>query len=319
MRYRHLTMYEREVIEVVRRSGGTLTTAAERIGRAVSTISREVRRNSPGVLYEAVAAHRVAANRLRAWRRPRRFDDARLIRQVKLRLFRQDSPEQIVGAWPDELPRVSIQTIYTYVKRERHNWICHLRQGRSRLSPSYRQPRKYQRIRDIKSIRERPEVVAERGRVGDWESDTIRGSDHQAGIATHVDRQTGYVVLAKVLNRSAEAYNQATLNALDRQPWALPTRTFTVDHGMEFGKFAELEKARQAQVYFAEPHCAWQRGTNENTNGLLRQYFPKHRDFRFISEAELLRVETRLNTRPRKRHGYRCPAELIAQTLALVS
>ena len=319
MRPTHLSMYEREVIEVHVRSGQSLRSAARQLGRAASTISREVERNGVDGGYEAEAAHRAAANRLRAWRRPRRFDDARLVQQVKERLFRQDSPDQIVGTWPAELPTVSVQTIYTFVKRDRPGWLKHLRQGRSRFSPSYRQPRKYQRIRDIKSIRQRPKVVTERGRVGDWESDTIRGSDRQAGIATHVDRRTGYVVLAKVMDRSAETYNRATLAALDRQPLALPTQTFTVDHGMEFGKFVELEAARKAHVYFAQPHCAWQRGTNENTNGLLRQYFPKSRDFRFISEAELLRVETRLNTRPRKRHGYRSPADLMTRAVALVA
>jgi len=249
----------------------------------------------------------------------RRFDDARLVRQIRKSLFRQNSPEQIAGTWPNELPAVSVQTIYTFLEQERPMWLKHLRQGRSRCSPSYRQPRKYQRIRDIKPIGQRPAVVEERGRVGDWESDTVRGCDRQAGIATHVDRRTGYTVLAKVANRSAAAYNQATLQAFDRQPVPLPARTFTVDHGMEFGKFAELERARKAQVFFAQPHCAWQRGTNENTNGLLRQYFPKTRDFRFISETELLRVEARLNSRPRKRHGYRSPAQLLHDAVALMS
>ncbi len=319
MRRSHLTMYEREVIEVHVRAGRSLRSAARDLGRSASTISREIERNGTAGRYEASPAHQQAVNRLRARRRPRRFDDMRLVRQVKDRLFRQDSPEQIVGAWPPKLPKVSVQTIYSFIKRERPQWLKHLRQFRSRFSPSYRQPRKYQRIRDIKTIHQRPAVVAERGRVGDWESDTVRGSDRQAGIATHVDRRTGYVVLAKVMDRSATAYNQATLRAFDRQPIAVPTLTFTVDHGMEFGKFAELETARTAQVFFAQPHCAWQRGTNENTNGLLRQYFPRKRDFRFISEAELRRVEERLNTRPRKRYGYRSPANLMTHAVAFVT
>ena len=319
MRQKHLTMYEREVIEVHIRAGRSLRFTSQVLGRAASTISREVERNGLAGGYEAKEAHRKASNRLRAWRRPRRFDDARLVRQVKEGLFRQDSPEQIVGTWPKDLPKVSVHTIYTFVKQDRPQWLRHLRQGRSRFSPSYRQPRKYQRIRDLKPIRQRPAVANERGRVGDWESDTVRGSDRQAGIATHVDRRTGYVVLAKVMNRSAEAYNQATLQAFNRQPVRLPTQTFTVDHGMEFGKFAELEHARKAQVFFAQPHCAWQRGTNENTNGLLRQYFPKTRDFRFISEAEVCRVEARLNMRPRKRHGYRSPFVLMIEAVAFVS
>lgn len=317
MRQKHLTMYEREVIEVYVRAGRSLRDAARELGRAASTISREVRRNAGANGYEAGEAQARASNRLRAWRRPRRFDDARVVRHVRRRLQVQDSPEQIVGAWPQRLPRVSVQTIYTFLKRERPEWLKHLRQARSRGSPSYRQPRKYQRIRNLKPIQNRPQIAAERGRIGDWESDTIRGADRHAGIATHVDRRTGYVVLAKILDRSAAEYNRATVAAFARQPWALPTYTFTVDHGMEFAKFSELERAQHAQVYFADPHAPWQRGSNENLNGLLRQYFPKQRDLRLVSESELQRVEARLNARPRKRHNYRCPIDLMYPSVAL--
>lgn len=317
MRYVHLTMQERRVIEVMVAEGQTLRRVAERLGRTVSTVSREVERNRGPQGYAADAAHRFAANRLRAWRRPRRFDAARLVKVVEECLRRDHSPEQIVGRWPAFLPAVSVQTIYTYAHRERPEWRRHLRQGRSRERSSYRHPRKYQRIRDLKPIGHRPGVVNSRGRVGDWESDTIRGVDRQAGIATHVDRRTGYVVLAKLADRSAATFNQSTRAAFARH--RLPTWTFTVDHGMEFAKFAELEAALNTQVYFAAAHCAWPRGTNENTNGLLRQYFPKHRDFRKISPAELSLAEARLNTRPRKRHGYRSPADVMTLAVALVS
>jgi Transposase and inactivated derivatives, IS30 family len=195
-------------------------------------------------------------------------------------LLQDHSPEQIVGMWPASRPRVSVQAIYTYIQRERPEWLRHLRQGRARLSPSYRQPRKYQRIRNITPITERPRVINERGRGGNWESDPMRGSDRHAGSATHEDRRTGYVVLAKVMDRSATRYIQATVAAFARHALGLPMRSFAVDHGMEFAKFPELEAACGARVYFAQPYCAWQRGTNENTNGLLRQYFPKSRDFR---------------------------------------
>ena len=318
MRYRHLTMYEREVIEVVRKRGGSVEEAAGEIGRSVSTVSRELRRNGSGRDYEASSAHRLATNRPRAWRRPRRFDDERLGHYVGEQLKKDYSPEQIVGCWSSVLARVSVQTLYTYLHRDRPEWLVYLRQGRSRARKSYRQPRKYQRIRDIKPLKERPEIVARRGRVGDWESDTIRGSDRHAGIATHVDRRTGYVVLAKLKDRSAQTYNEATLAAFKHHRVNLPTHTFTVDHGMEFAKFADLEKARDAKVFFADPYCAWQRGCNENLNGLVRQYFPKDRDFRTITEAELQRVEARLNARPRKRHGYRSPMDLMIQLVALV-
>jgi IS30 family transposase len=267
--------------------------------------------------YAAASAHRLTGQRRRAWPRPRRFDDATLVDHVKNRLWEDHSPEQIVGTWPASLPRVSVQTIYSFLKRDRPAWLSHLRQARTRFSPSYRQPHKYQRIRGLKPIGQRPGIVQQRSRVGDWESDTLRGADRQVGIATHVERRTGYVLLAKVEDRTAATYNQSTLAAFARE--RAPIRTMTVDRGMEFAKFAELETALQAPVYFADPHCAWQRGTNENTNGLLRQYFPKDRDFSTISLSELHAVQARVNTRPRKRHGYRTPADLMTQSVAFMS
>ncbi|MCO5069325.1 MAG: IS30 family transposase [Kiritimatiellae bacterium] len=319
MRYRHLTMYEREVIEVVLRKGGTIVEASKAIGRSAATVSREVKRNGSAGRYEASSAHRRASNRLRAWRRPRRFDAEGVREYVGAKLQEHYSPEQIVGSWTSPLARVSVQTIYTYIHRERPEWLIYLRQTRSRLRrKGYRQPRKYRRIRGIKSIDQRPEVVDQRGRVGDWESDTIRGSDRHAGIATHVDRRTGYVVLAKLKDRSARVYNRATLAAFRRHGQNLPTHTFTVDHGMEFARFSAWERASAAEVFFAAPYCAWQRGCNENLNGLLRQYFPKDRDFRTITTVELQRVEARLNARPRKRLGYQSPIVLMKQFLALV-
>lgn len=313
MRYTHLTMYEREVIEVEVRVGTAWREIARRLGRATSTICRELRRAGGPGGYEARRAHAEADQRVCGWARPRRFDDARLVRQVKKGLEQDYSPEQIVGCWPRRLPRVSIQTIYSYLYRDRPEWLGHLRQASARKRASYRHPHKYERIRNMKTIRQRPAMARSRRRVGDWESDTVRGSDKQAGIATHVDRRTGYVVLAKLKDRRAGTYNRRSLAAFRRHN--LMAHTFTVDHGMEFAEFTKLEKALSASVYFADAHCAWQRGSNENLNGLLRQYFPKTRDFSTLSEAELRYAESRLNTRPRKRHHYRSPADLMSVAL----
>lgn len=313
MRYKHLTMYEREVIEVEVRVGTGRREIARSLGRAASTISRELDRAGGPEGYEAKRAHADAEQRVRGWARPRRFDDARLVRQVKKGLEQDYSPEQIVGCWPRRLPRVSIQTIYSYLYRDQPEWVGRLRHAAARQRASYRQPHKYERIRNVKSIRQRPALAQHRRRVGDWESDTVRGSDKQAGIATHVDRRTGYVVLAKLNDRSAATYNRRTLAAFRRHN--LMAHTFTVDRGMEFARFTTLEKALSASVYFADAHCAWQRGSNENLNGLLRQYFPKTRDFSTLSEAELRYAENRLNTRPRKRYRYRSPADLMSVAL----
>ena len=310
MRYTHLSMDERRVIETLRAAGCSLRVIGLRLaGRQASSISRELRRNGGPAGYTAAVAQRRAANRLKGRWRPRRFADARLAAEVRRQLEDNLSPEQIVGRWASALPRVSVPTIYAWLRRERPWWLRHLRQGLARGRRSYRQPSKYTRIRGVTTIDARPEMVAQRLRCGDWESDTVRGCDQVAGLATHVDRRTGYVVLARVSDRSAASYNRASRAAFQRH--GVPVHTLTVDHGMEFARFPELEQTLGCKVYFAHPHCAWERGCNENLNGLLRQYFPNSRDFRTITEAELRWVEVQLNRRPRKRHGYRTPNDLM--------
>lgn len=314
MRYVQLTMTERQEIAKARTRPVSLRDVAKALGRAPSTISREVRRNGTGFFYEASVAHRRARARRRT--RPHRLDHPWFRQKVRERLEQKWSPEQIANTLAGEPGRVSVQTLYTFLRGQDPTWTRHLRHQHRWGAPGYRQPGKYQRIRDFKPIEQRPAIVNRRGRVGDWESDTICLADRNTGIATHVERRTGYVVLALLPNRSAAAYNQATQAAFLRHG-DLPAHTFTVDHGMEFACFKDLEQALDVAVYFAHPHRAWERGCNENLNGLLRQYFPKHRDFGTISEQELLRVEAELNARPRKRLGYRTPADLMRLAVAL--
>lgn len=315
MRQGHLSMYEREVIEVHLRRGEAICVIARHVQRAASTICREVRRNGGGDgLYRAREAQARARERRRAAPRRTRWESAELREHVQARLRRKWSPEQIAHTLPSGLGRISVQTLYTWIRREGRTWTQHLRHERSWGRPSYRQPTKYQRIRSFKRIEERPAIAEERLRIGDWESDTIRGADRHCGVATHVDRTTRYVVLAWLPDRTARAYNRASGRAFRRA--GVPVKTFTVDHGMEFYHHAALEKRMDAAVYFATPHAAWERGSNENTNGLLRQYFPKDRDFSTITREELLWVEAELNARPRKTLGYRSPADLMRQAVA---
>lgn len=306
MRYRHLSKYERECIEVGVRTGNSVRAMARELGRAASTISREIHRHGGWGEYEGKKANEAAAVR-RAYRW--RLDDPRVRDVVHERLQQYHSPAQIVGAWPAEgVPPPSVPTIYRYVHHRCVAWHHYLRQGRSRQRASYRNPGKYQRIRNARPIRQRPRKAERRARGGDWESDSLRGADRHAGIATHVDRRTGYVILAKLKDRSAATFNEATLRAFRRH--RVRIHTLTADRGMEFACFERLEAALPCTVYFADPHCPWQRGSNENTNGLLRQYFPKDLDFRTIPEERLRAVESQLNRRPRKRLGYRAPRDL---------
>jgi len=278
---------------------------ARDLGRHASSISREIHRHGGWEDYKAKAAEQAAARR-RTYRC--RLDDPALRHAVQVRLQKYYSPEQIVGAWPRQMRLLSVSTIYNYMHQRCPAWFKYLRQARSRKRWSWRQPQKYERIRQVRSITERPAIVQQRSRWGDWESDTLRGADHHAGLATHVERMCGYVILAKLTDRSAEVYNQSSIDAFHRHGALI--RTLTVDHGMEFSRFKVLEEALGGAVYFAHPHCPWQRGSNENANGLLRQYFPKERNFRTITEAELRAVESQLNARPRKRLGYLAPADL---------
>jgi IS30 family transposase len=155
-------------------------------------------------------------------------------------------------------------------------------------------------------------MINRRRRYGDWEGDTLVGANHRGGIVSLVERKSGYTILSRVDRLGAEPVNQATCQRMRRLPKSL-RRSVTFDNGPEFQGHVELSTRLGIDVYFAEPYCAWQRGTNENTNGLVRQFFPKGTDLARTPEQQISRVENLLNDRPRKRLGYRTPAEVFAQ------
>lgn len=326
MGYQQLTISEREVIMIEHGNGVGVSEIARQLQRSVSTISRELARNDRGRGYRAhVAEERAQRLRMQERREPILSQGWRRI-YVDEHLREYWSPQQIAGRRRRDYPLdptkwVSHETIYRYILRAAQQGIDYepyLRQGHRRHRYGYRGNHRFKRIRGFKKIEERPVVVSERSRLGDWESDTLRGSGRTAsGIATHVERKTRYLVLAKLDTRQAATYNEATRRAFASQP-ALFVKTMTVDNGMEFSLFAQLEHALQTQVYFATPYHAWERGQNENTNGLLRQFFPKSADLTAVTQDELRRVEARLNHRPRKCLMYRTPAEALkAELVAL--
>jgi IS30 family transposase len=158
-------------------------------------------------------------------------------------------------------------------------------------------------------IDRRPKIVDRRSRIGDWESDTLEGGKGKGLLATHVERKSRYTVAVKVADKSALTVTRATVKAMRRIP-AGKRKTMTMDNGKEFAGFAQVEQQLGVRTYFAHPYHSWERGTNENTNGLLRQFFPKGTDFTQIADSEVDRVERLLNNRPRKCLGYRTPAEV---------
>ena len=315
MEYGHLTLEERTVIMICMREGKGVAAAARWLGRAASTIGRELARNPQP--YEAVTAQ-VRAAEVTRWRRRRKLDDVVLRAEVDRRLRLDHSPRQIAGRLARETSlRISHGTIYRFVREQLLAGVKygpHLRRGDPRLRRPPRRQSPYQRIRAGRPIEERPVTARERREPGHFESDTLKGSFHSpCGLATHVDRKTRYLVLARLPDRKAATYVRETQRAFARH--GLTPKTFTVDNGMEFAQHQQLEAALGGLVFFAHRYSPWERGLNENTNGLLRQYFPKGCNLARVSEEDVQRIEDLLNNRPRRCLGYRTPAEALQQEL----
>lgn len=315
MEYGHLTLEERTVIMICMREDKGIEAAARWLGRAASTIRRELARNAQP--YEAVTAQ-VRATEVTRWRRRRKFDDTRLRAEVDRRLRLDHSPRQIAGRLAMESSlRISHGTIYRFVHEQLRAGVKygpHLRRGDPRNRRPPRGESQYRRIRDGRPIEDRPAAANDRSEFGHFESDTMKGRFRSPfGLATHVDRKTRYLVLALLPDRKAATYVRETKRAFARH--GLAPRTFTADNGMEFSMHRKMEKAMKARIYFAHRYSPWERGLNENTNGLLRQYFPKGSDLSKLTGEDIRRVEDLYNHRPRKCLGYRTPAEARRQEL----
>jgi len=316
----HLTLEEREIIAHMHRAGKLQTQIAERLGRSKSTVSRELRRNRSRNGYWAVAAQRKAGRRRseRPWvAKMQRLEVRRYVRE---RLRQRWSPDQIAGRSRSDFPhdrrqQISHQTIYTWIRTEEaagKHWQRYLRRlGRKRPRAENRG-----RLPASVSIEGRPAVVDRRSRYGDWEGDTIVGANRRGGALTLVERKSGYLLLGKVPNLRAATVRQAAARQYATTPPAL-RKTLTLDNGKEFAEHEELEVEAALRIYFAKPYCAWQRGTNENTNGLIRDFYPKGTDLANIPKHRFTKVQQLLNDRPRKRLGYRTPNEVLASRLTV--
>jgi len=307
-----LTIHERDRIAELRCQGALQNDIAADLGRAPSTISRELARNRTGPAYYAGQAQEQAEWRRRERPLVRKLDDPQLNELVRSGLAQQWSPEQIAGRMkrhaPDERTRcVSAPTIYNWIKRSanRPHWEACLRRRGKR--PCRR--KNTATTGDAARIAQRPEVIEQRGRLGDFEGDTVLGPAGTGGVATLVDRQSRYAIIVKVHTKQADHVHhqiKQRLQAVD----ADRRHSITFDNGTEFARCHRLERHLGMQLYYADPGCPYQRGTNENTNGLLRQYFPKGTDFRDITHAEVRQAEVLLNNRPRACLGFRTPNEV---------
>lgn len=311
--YRQITADERYTLGALRQLGYAVAVIALALGRHRSTIFRELRRNATrhDGSYRPQLADWYARGRRRETRRGPRFT-ARDYALVRHGLARQWSPAQIAGRLRrDERLRISHETIYRYIwadKRQGGVLYRELRGGRRHCRKRYGRPDSRGRLVGKRPITARPGLVERRARIGDWEGDTMVGPvGTRPCLLSLVERKTGFLVLGKLAARTAAEVNRCAAPLLQAQPH--PVRTITVDNGTEFHGYAALEATTDARFYFATPHHAWERGTNENTNGLIRQYVPKGRSMVGLTAHDCVTIATTLNQRPRKRLGFRTPEE----------
>jgi IS30 family transposase len=311
--YRQITVDERYTLGLLRQLGYPIATIARILRRDRSTIWREVRRNraaSDGT-YRPQLAEWYARRRRSRSRRNQRFTAADWV-LVHARVREKWSPEQVSGRlrFARQL-QISHETIYRHIwadKRAGGTLHTHLRGARKRYRKRYGYSDWRGRLAGKRLIGQRPAIVEARGRIGDWEADTILGSTRDSHcLLSLVERKTGYLVLGKLRARTTAEVTRCAIPLLQQQPHAV--HTITSDNGTEFHGYAALEAATQAAFYFATPHHAWERGTNENTNGLIRQYAPKRQSLARLTQADCIRIARALNQRPRKRLDYRTPEE----------
>jgi IS30 family transposase len=311
----HLTFREREILYRLLKAKKPKSEIAELMGRSRSTIYREIERNTGGRGYRPKQAQRKAEERRLRCRREPKMNDRKLRFSVTRLLKKAWSPDQIAQRLRRDHPRrserrVSHQTIYTWIAQEAPELRTHLRRHGKRRSG----PEKRGQLVGCTSIDGRPRVVDSRRRFGDWEGDTVVSPGRRSGLVTLVDRKSGYLRVRKTANLKSATTRRAAWRSLRDLPAEL-RRTMTLDNGKEFAEHEQLAEDLELDIYFAKPYASWQRGTNEHTNGLLRQFFPKGTDFARISHRQVARVEKLLNERPRKRLGYRTPQEVLANKL----
>lgn len=317
VRYHHITKEERIKIESYLEDDIGLREIARRLSRSPSTISEEIRqkRKRRGVYRAGEVDRRVRQRKSKANSRSRRIErgstlEAHIISKLKLYW----SPEQIAGRLKREHRKKTVvchQTIYAYMYDVHPELKKYLRcqKGRWRRKRGTKQRRKQWDEAKKKRIDTRPAIVKKRKRLGDWEGDTIMGLEKNVHILTHAERKSRFLVADKVPQATAEQVRKLTTKRFNRLP-QFKRKTITYDNGVQFAEHETLERDTKIPIYFAYPYHSWERGTNENTNGLLRQFFPKGSTFSHITQQKLDRVVKLINTRPRKCLHYQTPDEV---------
>lgn len=321
MNYKQLTENERYQIYVMMKAGHSQTEVARLLKRSPSTISRELRRN------QGLRGYRPAqAQRLTTSRRREAYKAIKITEEVLgwvVTLIRQElSPQQVVD-YLKRHKKLSLhhETLYQLIydnKAQGGNLYKHLRIASKPYRKRYGHYDRRGRIKNRVDIDERPAIVDKRSRIGDWEGDTVMGKGHKSALLTMVERKTLYTVIVRLTGKHADLLAAAAVTNM--ASLRSKVKTITFDNGLEFAEHETIAKGLCADIYFAHPYSSWERGINENTNGLIRQYFPKGTDFNEVTDDQIKHVMDRLNNRPRKTRGCRSPNELfIGQRLDLLA
>jgi transposase, IS30 family len=319
MPYHQLTKYQRNELAALRRAGLSMRQTAHVIGVHHSTVSRELRRHpttNPSGYDARRARTALRAKRLNANQSKRKLPtNASLVIAITVRLERNDSPEQIAG-WMKEkglAVRVCAQTIYDWLYLNIRHLLKHLhcRKGKYRRTREASLRKTFRtKLKEARSIDARPAYIAKRTRYGHWEGDTVVGTAQSGSIATFVERKSGYLMAVLLPDKGAKSFELAAKQCFASIPGKY-AKTLTLDNGVEMSNYEVIEKHTRLSIYFAHPYHSWERGTNENTNGLLRFYFPKKMSFSSLTQEQLDSAVQELSPRPRKRLGYKTPSQVL--------
>jgi IS30 family transposase len=328
MRYQHFSIEEREKIQLGLWEKRSARDIAKSLNRSPSSVSREINRNMDTAgrrYYIPRTAHERALEKRKIRGREDRLKNDTIREYVVGHLKDGWSPEQISGKLPEERPghRISYEAIYQYIYAQVHRDGWGLlrrncgdlrpylkRRHKHRQKKGFRRPQRASRFTGI-SIEKRPAVVGRRKRLGDWESDSIVSINNMPGLNSLVERRSGLILLTRISDKTADATTEAIVKRLS----GLPGYTLTMDNGSENQGWKEIEKKTGLECFYAHPYSSWERGSNENGNGLVRWYFPKKTDFRKVDDRDITKVEYALNTRPRKRLNWKTPLEVFLKEL----
>ena len=319
--YKQLTYELRCQIYALNKTGMSQNLIAKQLCVNQSTISRELARNTGKRGYRIKQAQGLSDKRRLSACKAIKMTEG-LVTVIDSKIEQEWSPEQISGWFREEQGfLIRHETIYLHIwadKRSGGQLFQYLRRkGKAYQSRNKNKQAGRGFIKNRVSIDERPSVVEDKSRIGDWEIDLVIGKGHSGALVTIVERKTSFTVSTRVDDKSAKTVTAATIALL--QPFKDAVLTITADNGKEFAYHEEVTEHLKCGVYFADPYCSWQRGLNENTNGLLRQYWPKSTDFKKVSQSSVQDVIVKLNDRPRKKLNYKTPAKLMAEHMVAIA